>query len=51
MEENTIMNRTYDYSTIQDYVSRLLKDRETAGGEFMSAKGGCPIFSGDTPLA
>ncbi len=38
----TNMNRTYDYSTIQDYVSRLLKDRETAEVEFKSAKGGFP---------
>jgi len=51
MEENTNMNRTYGYSTIQDYVSSLLKDRETAEVEFKSAKGGCPVSSGDTPLA
>lgn len=33
-------DRTYDYSTKQDYVSRLLKDRETAEVKFKPAKGG-----------
>ena len=47
----TNMNRTYDYITIQDYVSRLLKDKETAEAEFKSAKGGSPVFSDDTLLA
>ncbi len=36
------MNRTYDYNTIQDYVSQLLNDRETTEIEFKSAKGGFP---------
>ena len=33
---------TYDYNSIQIYVTRLMKERETAEIEFKSAKGGFP---------
>ena len=33
---------TYDYNTMQIYVSELMRNRETAEVEFKSAKGGFP---------